>query len=594
MIYRNLWICLGLVVFTATIYSCVYKFDFVKYDDPEYVAANPHVQAGITASSVKWAFTTNATGNWHPLTWLSHMAAWQIFGDYAGGHHLVNVFFHIANTLLLFILLNMMTKAVWPSAFTAAMFALHPLHIESVAWISERKDVLSTFFFLLAILAYVRYANKSKILSYIGIIIFFALGLMSKPMVVTLPFVLLLLDYWPLERNETKRWKYLIIEKIPLFLMSAASSVITFIVQRKGGAVSSEENLSIAVRLANACISYFQYIYKMILPTRLAVLYPHPGANVSFAHAAVLAIAMIVITVFVFKNAKQYKYLLVGWLWYLGTLVPVIGIVQAGAQAMADRYTYIPLIGLFIVIAWGAKDRFAKEQYKALAFGAIAILLLFSFQTLRQLRYWKNSMALFSHTLQVTQNNDVILTNFIGCLNETGKYDQAAELSRELLKRKPNSAEDHINYGTSLLHLGNVWQAIEEFEKALKIDPNNQLANFNLALTYQNQKLPEKAAGYFEKVLKLNPDDVVCRMYYAAALTDMGRYEQALENGKICLEERPKDPNVYNIMGSVYGRQGQFERAADYFKQALKIDPENASAKENLNKAQSELEKKQE
>src|SRR4030042_60564 len=381
--YRSFWICLGLMLITTVVFYQVCTYDFVNLDDPTYIYENTNIQDGITSKTIKWAFTTGYASNWHPLTWLSHMLDWQLFGPKAGGHHFTNLIFHIANTLLLFVVLKQMTHKLWSSAFVAALFALIPLHCESVAWGSERKDVLSTFFWMLTIWAYVRFASRPKIASYLPVVVFFALGLLSKPMLVTLPFVLLLLDYWPLYRFNPKRGdasskyslSYLLAEKAPLFAMAIVSCIVTFIVQKKGGAMEWE-HCSLPVRLANASISYLQYISKMIWPAQLAFFYPHPNQNVSFLYAVISAVFLLAVTIIIFRFAKKRRYLVTGWLWYLGALVPVIGLIQVGAQAMADRYTYIPLTGLFIIIAWGLPDLLGKLRYKKIALTLTALLVI--------------------------------------------------------------------------------------------------------------------------------------------------------------------------------------------------------------------------
>ncbi len=410
-------ICLILGLTTLAVFYQVHNFKFITYDDPSCVYKNKDIQFGITLESVKWAFTTGWTANWHPLTWLSHMLDWQLFGNEAGGHHLTNVIFHIANTVLVFLVLRRMTNALWQSAFVAALFALHPLHVESVAWVSERKDVLSTFFWLLTMWAYSRYVNKPDIGWYLWTVFFFTLGLMSKPMLVTLPFVLLLLDYWPLLRFATKGRPlerfgrrtlfYLIAEKIPFFVLIAVSSVVTFFMQRSSMAVVSLERLPLKFRILNAFVSYIEYIEKMFWPSRLAVFYPHLGPNVSVPSAFISALLLIIVTIFIIHFGKKHRYLLTGWLWYLGTLVPVIGIVQVGIQGMADRYSYVPLTGLFIIIAWGVPDLLQKWRYKKIVLASSAVLIVsaISICTYNQLRYWRNTQTLFQHAIDVTEDN---------------------------------------------------------------------------------------------------------------------------------------------------------------------------------------------
>ncbi|MBN1787596.1 MAG: glycosyltransferase family 39 protein [Sedimentisphaerales bacterium] len=433
---------------TLVIYFQVHSFKSTSFDDPIYVYNNPNVQAPITLESVKWALAAGRAANWHPLTWLSHMLDWQLFGSNPQGPHLVNLFFHIANALLLFIVFKQMTHKLWQSAFVAALFALHPLHVESVAWIAERKDVLSTFFWILTMLAYVRFTKKPNITSYLPIIIFFALGLMSKPMLVTLPFVLLLLDYWPLERislkdNSKRSLSHLLIEKIPLFLMTLASCIVTYIVQQQAGAVRSGEKLSFSIRLANVFTSYMKYIYKMIYPSRLAVFYPHPVQKVSIPYAIISAVILVIITIIFLRLASKRKYLFTGWLWYLGTLVPVIGLVQVGAQAIADRYTYITLTGLFIIIAWTATEITSKWKNKKiiLTLASILIISALSICTFFQAGHWRNDLTLFQHTLDVTENNHVAHFSIVRPLLELGQTEAAVHHCSQAVQIQPDWAE---------------------------------------------------------------------------------------------------------------------------------------------------------
>ena len=418
----------ALAVSTLLVFWQVRDFDFIDYDDDLYVYKNQHVLNGLTADGVIWAFTTNRSANWHPLTWLSLMLDCQLFGPGPGRIHLINVLLHLANTLLLFAVLKKMTGSLWPSAFVAAAFALHPMHVESVAWIAERKDVLSTFFFLLTLAAYAGYVKRPSVYRYMLSLVLFAVGLMAKPMLVTLPFVLLLLDYWPLNRlmaqtaaTSSHRGgksvpaadKYLtlyriIIEKIPFFVLSAVSSVITFSVQQSSGAVADINILPLQNRVANAFLSYAKYIGKMFWPQDLAVFYPlNAVGSISLWQFVLYALLLVGVTFLVLRFCGTRKYLLVGWFWFVGTLVPVIGFVQVGSQAFADRYTYIPYIGLFIMIAWGLPELLSKWPYRKFALGISAVIALTAFGICahQQVIYWNNSIALFSHALEVTQNN---------------------------------------------------------------------------------------------------------------------------------------------------------------------------------------------
>ena len=376
----GLAVYLGLIILTAVCFWQVRNFDFVNYDDHLYVYANPHVLNGITTDGIIWAFTSGHASNWHPLTWLSLMLDCQLFGPEPGSMHLVNLLLHLANTLLIFTVLRKKSESVWPSAFVAALFAIHPAHVESVAWVAERKDVLSTFFFMLILLAYVAYVRRPGIFRYLIILAVFAMGLLAKPMLVTLPFLLLLLDYWPLKRFQvspklkTFSWQRAIIEKIPFFVLAIISSAVTFLVQRSGGAVV--ERIEFDYRAANAIVSYGKYVLEVFWPVNLAVFYPFEENGLPPWQIAVAAAFLFSITVWVIALARKQKYLFVGWFWFIGTLVPVIGLVQVGSQAMADRYTYIPYIGLFIMIAWGARELFSKLPQQKILLGISAIIAL--------------------------------------------------------------------------------------------------------------------------------------------------------------------------------------------------------------------------
>ncbi|MCK4753274.1 MAG: glycosyltransferase family 39 protein [Planctomycetes bacterium] len=452
---KNLLVCILLGLVTLGVYWPVFKCEFVKYDDDVYVTDNWRIQSGFNRDSISRVFTSGYASNWHPVTWLSHMLDWQLFGGEAWGHHLTNLLLHIANTVLLFAVFRRMTGAVWASGFVAAAFALHPLHVESVAWVAERKDVLSALFWILTMWCYVRYVEKPKVGRYFAALLFFALGLMSKPMVVTLPFVLLLLDRWPLERKG-KAILNLFVEKIPFFVLSVGSGVVTFFVQRSGGSVSGIEVFGMKGRVSNALVSYFGYIDKMIWPRGLAIFYPHPANSLPIAEVIKCGFLLMLVCVLFLWLWRRKKYLAVGWLWYVGTLVPVIGLVQVGSQAMADRYTYIPLIGLFIVIAWGASEFAAGWRYRKviLSILAVAVLIGMSIGTRLQLRHWRDSAALFKHTLAVTKGSFFIHNNYANVLKDSGKVAEAIEHYNIALKISPNSAEVYNNFGDAVNWLG--------------------------------------------------------------------------------------------------------------------------------------------
>ena len=482
-IRRDILICFLLVASTLLAYWDVGTFDFVRYDDTDYVTMNPHVQAGITLESTAWAFTSVHASNWHPLTWLSHMLDIHIWGMNPGGHHLSNLLFHAANTLLLFLVFNRMTRCMWQSSVVAALFALHPLHVESVAWVSERKDVLSTFFWVLTMHCHVSYAKSPRFRTYVPMLLFFVLGLMAKPMLVTLPFVLILMDYWPLNRNARFPLSKLILEKLPLFAFAGLSSVVTFIVQQHGGAVNSLASYPLSVRIANALVSYASYIGKMIWPVRLAALYPHPGMpslwQIVGAGILITGICWVVI-----RNRKKHPYLPVGWLWYLGTLVPVTGLVQVGLQSMADRYTYVPLIGLFVIGAWGISDFLARFPRRNFIFFILALVVfpMLMMITCVQSGHWRNSIALFGHALDVTNDNYVAHNNMGSALAAKGHLDNAIRHFAAAIQIRPWQARPFNNLGAALMLKGENEKALRFFEKALEIHPDFEDALKNLKI----------------------------------------------------------------------------------------------------------------
>lgn len=597
-------VLVAVVAIILAVFWPVFGYEFVKYDDDTYVTNNHHVNSGLSWQNIRWAFTSGYASNWHPLTWLSHMLDCQLFGTRAGAHHLVNVLFHIANTLLLLVILRRMTNAFWSSAFVAAIFAFHPLHVESAAWVAERKDVLSTFFWMLTIWAYVRYCEHPKVTRYLLTLVFFVLGLMAKPMLVTLPFVLLLLDYWPLERvtfakqtsdndlrsNSAERsagrksiW-YLFVEKVPFFGLSVASSIVTFVVQRSGGAVHTMEAFSLKSRVGNAIVSYVIYIVKMIWPTRLAVLYPHPGNSLSMAMVLLCGLILLAISFCFIYLGRRQKYLMVGWFWYIGTLVPVIGLVQVGAQARADRYTYIPLVGLFIIIAWGVRELLARWPYRRaiLTVLAIVVLSVSAVLTSLQLRYWKNSITLFEHTLDITINNYLIHNNYANVLSDLGKTAQAIEHLNKSLKLRPNSAAVHNNLGNTLRKLGRLDEAIEHYNKAIELKPNFSQAHYNLALALVDKGKADEAIREYHKALKLEPNNVDTLNNLGFALAKQGKFEQAVKYYKKAIELEPNHIFAHGNLGLALGHLGRFDEAINEFRIVLKARPDDVEMHCNL------------
>jgi tetratricopeptide (TPR) repeat protein len=651
--HRRLLICVLLAAVTFAVYLPVRNYSFLFYDDNVYVTDNAQVKPGLSWQGIKWAFTTGYGANWHPLTWLSLMLDCELFGVEPGPMHIVNVLFHIANTLLLFIVFNRMTKALWQSAFIAALFALHPLHVESVAWIAERKDVLSTLFWLLTMLAYVRYVERSSAGRYIVVLVLFAMGLLVKPMLVTLPFVLLLLDYWPLGRFPAPKFSIIkaLLEKVPLIVLSTASSVITFVVQRAGGSVLSIHAINLSERISNAIVSYVSYISKMFWPVGLAILYPHPADRIPVAKALICAAILILITIICLYYARRRKYLLVGWLWYLGTLVPVIGVVQVGSQAMADRYTYIPLIGLFLIIAFAGAELLKKISMGTVAAGVIAgvILSACGITAAAQVRHWKDSLELFEHALDVTENNYLVENNYANVLSNLGRNEEALTHLVEALRFLPDSPEMHNNYGNILKKTGKFDQAIEQYEIALKLNPDFDLARYQIGVTLaakgdyegaiQQYRLyagtavnladikgpgaelakkgkadnaanpfhivnpdsaeflsnfgfalaqsgkPKEAIECYDKVLAKDPNNVITHGRLALALASVGRIGEAIEQCRIVLAVRPDDFEMHNNLGMLLQNQGKLDEAIESYKKALQIDPNFQKARENLDTA---------
>jgi len=466
-----------LSVATLAVFAQVVGFEFVDYDDNLYVTANPHVKGGLTLAGVRWAFTTFAAANWHPLTWISLMLDWSIGGPGPRVFHLTNLILHLANALLLFFVLDRMTGRRAPAAVTAALFAIHPLHVESVAWIAERKDVLSTLFMLLTLLAYAGFVERPGLVRRVAVVLLFALGLLAKPMLVTLPVLLLMLDAWPLRRKEP--WRHLVLEKAPLFALSIATGVMTLVAQRQGGTVGSLTLYPLRVRVANAVVATATYLGKAIWPTRLAPFYPHPGASLGAWTVAGSALVLAALTLWTIHVRRRRPYLLFGWAWYLVTLAPVAGIVQVGWQARADRYTYIPLIGIFLGVVWAVSDRFA-DRPALLGSLASAALVTLGIGAFVQAGYWRDSETLFRRAIAVTDNNSVAHNNLGTALLRRGLLPQAEEQFAEAVRIDPSFADAHSNLGVALGRQGEIDEAILEFRRALDLDPDHADARRNL------------------------------------------------------------------------------------------------------------------
>jgi Flp pilus assembly protein TadD len=564
--------CGLLLLITLLVYASVVSHDFVNYDDPEYVTGNSQVQAGLSLDGLMWALTTTAAHNWHPLTWLSHMLDWELFGSWAGGHHLTSVLLHLASTALLFVFLSRTTNAPGRSAFVAGLFALHPLHVESVAWVAERKDVLSGFFFMLTLVAYARYVERPGWKGYALVILSFALGLMAKPMLVTLPFLLLLLDLWPLQRASVPL-KSRLLEKVPLLVLAIVSGGVTLFVQQQGGAMQTLGELPLGSRAANAVVAYFSYLGKMWWPADLAAFYPRT-VRTGWQWAGALAL-IGAISVFVMGIVRRHSYALVGWCWYLGMLVPVIGLVQVGDQAMADRYTYLPLIGVWIAVSWGAlaiAERLRLPE-KALPAAAALILAACAAVTWLQIGHWKNSAALFQHALRVTKDNYIAHINYGVVLFSAGRVDEAMDHYRAALRIKPDSVDARHNLGLALLVKGQTDDAIAQYQEALRIKPAFGEAHANLGhALIRQQRIPE-AIHQYRLALETMPDDIESHYNLGVALLEEGQAPAAREHFAAVVRLQPDRAEAHNNLGFTLLDAGDIEEAVREYREALRLRP---------------------
>ena len=587
-------VCMVLVAVTVFSYRGARNNDFLTYDDLGYVQDNLRVHQGVTLQSIQWAFTSFDESNWHPLAWISHMVDWQLYGDNPSGHHMTNVYLHAASTVLLFLLLLYMTGFIWRSAIVASLFALHPAHVESVAWISERKDVLCAFFWLAALLAYVWYVRKPSWKRFIWAVCAFACSLMSKPMAVTLPFVLLLLDYWPLRRITFAResrtrwfssfWK-LCLEKWLLFLMAAISSVITFIAQRAGGAMPALEAMPLWQRLCNAAISYCRYVRIMFWPDPLTAYYYYDVNNIMAFAAVLSAIALVLVTAVCWHIRKERPYCLVGWLWFLGTLAPVIGIVQVGDQAMAERYTYLPLIGLFIAVVWLAGDAVADypKIRTATQLLAVAVIVACAVKTEAQVKVWQDTVTLFSHALAIDPRGELPNSTLGGAYARQVRCAEAQEYFERALEYTPPWTETLSNSAFCLMHASmqthdprNLPLAGQRLEQALRIAPNNSDALTNMALWSALMDRPKDEETYCRKALAARPDSITARLFLADALQAQGKFDESVHENRQVLYLEPDNYEAHNNLGIVFGRQGLTEEALKEFRLSLAIKPDQA------------------
>lgn len=534
--YHGIMVVLLLAAIVLALYWPVTGYEFIAMDDNMYVVENPDIQKGLSRQGISWAMTTLYAANWHPLTWLSLMADYERCGLNAAGYHVSSLLLHIFNTLLLFLVLRRMTGETWECLTVAVLFGVHPLNIESVAWIAERKNLLSTFFWILTMFAYVRYVERPRWLRYLQTLFLFALGLMAKPMLVTLPFVLLLLDYWPLRRfpEESRRFTAdfpesasgrctlsgLLKEKIPFFLLSLCSVLITLYAAKIGGAAKSIADFPFSRRIGNALIAYISYLEKMIWPVDLAIFYPYLTSRPMWKFAVALLL-LIAITVFVVLKRSRHPYLAAGWFWYLITLLPVIGIIQVGFQSMANRYAYVPLVGIFILIAWGVPELLRTQIRRwCLPVAAVALILILSFSTWVQLPHWRNSETAFRHALRVTEDNFIAHTGMGDVWLSRGDFQRARLNYRESLRIKPGYAEAHNNLAVILMKEGKWEEAAEGFREALKHKPDLAEAHNNLGAALIYQEKFQEAAAHFAKALELKPGYVVAKENLAKLAKD--------------------------------------------------------------------------
>jgi protein O-mannosyl-transferase len=588
-------VCGFLLLVVALIFGRTVGYDFVNYDDHDYVYNNPHLAHGLNAEEIRWAFTTDHCNNWHPLTWLSYFVDYQLCGPNPWGYHLTNVLLHAATVILLFLVLWRLTGDFWPSAFVAAVFAIHPLRAESVAWVSERKDVLSGLFFMLTLGAYMGYVRHPfSLLRYLAVVVLFALGLMAKPMLVTLPFVLLLLDYWPLGRmalpatdglNGTRRFPrlaWLVVEKLPLLALTIGSCVLTFRAQRD--AMLHLSLLTIYERIPNAAVSCMAYVGQLFYPAGLVAFYPYPADGWPLWQVAGSMVLLTYVCLAVPTWRRRCPYFFVGWFWYLGMLVPVIGLVQVGGQSMADRYTYLPQIGLAIGLAWGAKRVLALRPQRAWLGGVVgaatvAVLMGCAWQ---QTSHWRSSEALWSHAVQCDAQNARAYSNLAMALVRDGRVNEAIDCFNKSLEIAPDQAEIINNLGLALTDCGRLNEGIVQYEKALKLKPDLEDVNNNYGEALLQKGIIDEAIAHFEKALKVKPDFARAHHNLGMALAMRGRANEAVGHFLKALELQPDYAETHGNLAIALAECGQFDEAIDHCEQALKLKPDYAKARQIL------------
>lgn len=634
--HQNLIICLFIAVFIFSIYGRVIHYNFISLDDNEYVYENYYVQKGLTSESIKWAFTNTEAGIWIPGTWLSLMTDYELSGLNPGRFHLTNVLIHTANALLLFLLLNGMTRALWKSAFIAGLFAVHPLQVESVAWITERKDVLSIFFMFSAMAAYLKYVKKPGILRYFFVLLIYTAGLMTKPMLVTFPFILLLLDYWPLNRLRTTKeipaglftGKFfhapavgkinlnILVEKIPFLILSSAVSLITLIIG-KDSTLKNPDLLTVYSRISNAVLSYAGYIFKILLPRNLAIS-PDMGETLPFWKTGMVLGALLCVTVLVILLRKRYPFFFFGWFWYITALLPVTGIFQTGSQLISDRFTYMPVIGIFFMLTYGGEIILKKlrRPFIPAVFAAAAALLSLSAVSWVQAGYWRDTLTFFGHAAKVTSSN-WIAYNSIGIEYENrgdlsgavenfskaagfnpkyyyanynlarvyaklGNFKKAAELYASVVKLKPDFAEAVYNLALTYAKMGKPDEAVKYYKQALNITQDFFEAHYNVALLLQNQGKFDEAAAHFTETLRVNDNNYLAHYYLAQIYTKQKNFPAALKHYSSACSLNPGFAEAHYYSGNIYAETGNFQQAIKHYKEAIRIKPDFAEAYNSL------------
>jgi tetratricopeptide (TPR) repeat protein len=574
-------VCLVLAAITFAVFGQTLRYEFIDFDDNEYVYENPVVARGLTFKGIVWAFAHVHCANWHPLTWLSHMLDCQLYGLHPGGHHLTNVLLHTATVIVLFLVLRQMTGALWRSAFVAAVFAIHPLRVESVAWVAERKDVLSGLFFMLTIGAYVRYARRpSSVARYGLVMLLFAMGLMCKPMLVTLPLVLLLLDYWPLQRQESAGG--LVMEKLPLLVLSAASCFATLLAQT--GAIQSTKSYSLPLRFGNASVTCLVYLGQMVWPSSLAAFYPYPLNGLPAWEVALAGILLAGLSAVAWGERRKQPWLLMGWLWYLAMLLPVIGVIQVGMQAHADRYTYLPQIGIYVAVTWLAAEWGAKQRVGQMALGGLmtAVLAVLMVCAWKQTAYWENSETLWNHTLACTTGNNVAYLNAGHDLRKKGRLDEAIAFYQKGLQTEPDNAASENNLGNALCEKGRVDEGITHYKKALQINPAFAEAQFNLGKALRLKGKADEAILQFQKALQIKPDFAQARFNLGNALLQQGKADQAVTQFERALEINPNDASIHLNLGLCFSQLGRMDEAILQDQEALQLKPADPGIQNNL------------